>query len=80
MLVYMLQREQADEEYDFEYDPDDAIWTDLSALHAYISNELDIESTDELDVQLVCKDPRMWVVSAGDDETKYYITELETKP
>jgi len=80
MLVYLLQRQQAAEEYDFEYEPSDAIWTDLNALHAYISNELDIESTDELDIQLVCEDPRMWVLSNGDHETKYYITELETKP
>ena len=80
MLVYMLQREQAAEDYDFEYDPDDAIWTDLNAIYAYISNELDIESTDELVVEQICDNPRIWVLQVGNGDTKYHITELQTMP
>lgn len=80
MLVYMLQREQAAETYDYEYDPSDAIWTDLEALQRYICTELDIDDPDKVKVQLTCEEPRMWVITAGRGNTTYHVTELETLP
>lgn len=82
MTIYLLYRHLVGEEFDYEYDPVDFVWTDIDSLYAYIANKLgttenNLVITESGDApKTIHVKPR----KRRDGIAGYYIVELESLP